>query len=95
MFSLYVLNYQVVHLHSHVLLRWAVTTIHQGFMPWLSSSRLEMLDVMTYQAWVVQLPHLTGTRIDSLDLTLASQQVNMVPSRTMNAIGRTNQSIGK
>jgi hypothetical protein len=81
--SLYVLNYQAVHLHFNGLLHWAVIAIRQGIMPWLSSSRLETLDVKNYQAWVAQLPHLSGTRIDSLDLTLASQQVNMVPSRTM------------
>jgi hypothetical protein len=37
----------------------------------------------SYHSWVAQLPHLSGTRIDSVDLKLASQQVDMVPSRTM------------
>jgi hypothetical protein len=61
-------------------------------MPWLSIPRLETLDDKSYHAWVVQLPHLSGTRIDSVDLKMASQQVNMVPSRTMHAInGLTNQ----
>jgi hypothetical protein len=51
-----------------------------------------MLDDKSYHSWVAQLPHLSGTRIDPADLKTASQQVNMVPSRTMHAInGLTNR----
>jgi hypothetical protein len=92
MISLYVLNYQAVHLYFHGLLHWAVIAIRQVIMPWLSLSRLEMLDDKSYHSWVAQLPHLSGTRIDSVDLKMVSQQVNMVPSRTMHAVnGLTNQ----
>jgi hypothetical protein len=92
MISLYVLNYQAVHLYFHGLLHWAVIAIRQVVMPWLSLSRLEMLDDKGYHLWVAQLPHLSGTRIDSVDLKMVSQQVNMVPGRTMHAInGLTNQ----
>jgi hypothetical protein len=92
MISLYVLNYQAVHLYFHGLLHWAVIAIRQVIMPRLSLSRLEMLDDKSYHSWVAQLPHLSGTRIDSVDLTMASRRVNMVPSRTMHVIsGLTNQ----
>jgi hypothetical protein len=43
MISLYVLNYQVVHLYFHDLLQWAVIAIRHVIMPWLPLSRLEML----------------------------------------------------
>jgi hypothetical protein len=42
MISLYVLNYQAVHLHFNGLLHWAVIAIRQVIMSWLSSSRLEI-----------------------------------------------------
>jgi hypothetical protein len=88
MISLYLLNYQVVHLYFHGLLHWAVIAMRQVIMPWLSLSGLEMLDDKGYHSWIAQLPHLPGTHIDSVDLKMASQQVNMVPGRTIHAINR-------
>jgi hypothetical protein len=92
MISLYVLNCQVAHLYFHGLLHCAVIAIRQVIMPRLSLSRLEMLDDKGCHSWVAQQPHLPCTRIDSVDLNMASQQVNIVPGRTMHAINRlTNQ----
>jgi hypothetical protein len=89
MISLYVLNHQAVHLYFHGLLQWAVMAIRQVIVPWLSLSRLEILDAKSYHSWVAQLLHLSCTQIDSVDLNMASQQVNMVPIRTMHTINRS------